>query len=91
MTLTELLRDRRACCPDDTDEARVHHERVKADAATGAPTTAHGQHLLATLRPWPELGQLGECACGSSLLITEEEAVMVAATNARAEARAEVL
>jgi len=57
-----------SCCPDTYAECQAWHRRVKADAASGAPTTEHGRNLLATARPWPELEcSLGECLCGSSL------------------------
>lgn len=69
---------RRACCPSDADAARQHHEAVKADAAGGAPVTEHGRHLLSTLRPWPELGHCGECLCGSTLLILDDQAEVAA-------------
>lgn len=63
------LRAMAAHCPDDSEAARLHHSRVRADAATGAPVTAHGQRLLETARPWPEEQcQIGECLCGSSLM-----------------------
>lgn len=70
----DSLRERARCCPTDPVAARAHHTAVKADAATGAPTTAQGRHLLATLRPWPGLGSIGECGCGSSLLILDDQA-----------------
>jgi len=48
----------------------AHHERVKADAMSGAPQTEDGKGLLASLRPWPGVGHVGECGgCKSSLLI----------------------
>ncbi len=78
MTILEL-RDRSKLCPADTDDARAHHDRVRADAATGAPVTEHGKHLHRTLRPWPGLGRIGECLCMSSLVIADEEHAEVAA------------
>lgn len=58
-------------CPDSHDLA--HHERVKADAMSGAPTTEDGKHLLRTRREWPGVGWVGECGgCKSSLLVTTE-------------------
>jgi hypothetical protein len=70
VTLAELRQI--ATCPHTAAAARAHHDAVKADVATGEPWTPHGRHMLATLRPWPGLGQLGECLCLSSLLITDE-------------------
>jgi hypothetical protein len=67
------LRERLGACPREPAAARAHHAQVKADAAGGAPITAHGRHLLATRRPWPDLGWCGECLCGSTLLIADEE------------------
>lgn len=85
-------------CPTDPAAAREHHRAVKAEVAAGAPVSVHARYLAATLRPWPEVGELGECTCGTSLLITDEpdddecnplgEDVMPSATNARAPARA---
>lgn len=66
------LRAMAAHCPDDSEAARLHHLEVKADAATGAPTTAHGKRLLSSSRPWPsEHCRIGECLCGSSLMFDE--------------------
>lgn len=61
----------RHTCPTTTREAQAHHERVKADAATGAPQTAHGRRLLETRRDWPGLDGCwcGECLCRSTLLV----------------------
>lgn len=47
-----------------------HHAAVKADAATGAPVTPHGRHLLETSRPAPRGQRCGECLCGSTFLFT---------------------
>lgn len=57
-------------CPDSHDIA--HHERVKADAMSGAPTTEDGKYLLRTRREWPGLGWCAECSCRSTLLIVTE-------------------
>lgn len=64
--------DRVATCPASAAAARAHHARVKADAASGAPVTPEGQHVLATRREWPGLGWCGECLCRSTLLIVDE-------------------
>jgi hypothetical protein len=70
MTISQL-RERAQLCPSDPLEARAHHDRVRADAATGNPVTEHGKHLHSTLRPWPGLGRMGECLCMSSLVIAD--------------------
>lgn len=71
MTIAEL-RERALLCPTDAAAARAHHDAVRADAATGNPVTEHGKHLHRTLRPWPGLGRIGECACMSSLVIVDD-------------------
>lgn len=73
VAVLERVHAQAARCPTDPTVAGYWHESVKADAATGAPTTDHGRQLLATLRPWPGVGRLGECLCGSSLLIADQE------------------
>lgn len=55
-------------CP--VDDWQRHHREVKADAATGAPVTPHGQRLLETARQAPRGQLFGECLCGSSFLFT---------------------
>lgn len=70
MTIAEL-RERAKACPSDPAAARAHHDAVRADVATGNPVTEHGKHMLRTLRPWPGLGVIGECACMSSLVIAD--------------------
>lgn len=82
------LRERSKRCPADAEAARAWHVAVKGDAQRPTPLTPHGRELARTLRPWPGLGRVGECLCGSSLLIADEEDVMAAAPNARAEALA---
>lgn len=77
MTIAEL-RECAKNCPSDSVEARAHHDAVRADAATGHPVTEHGKHLLSTLRPWPGLGQIGECLCMSSLVIADENVEVAA-------------
>lgn len=67
-TALDQMRAMQRRCPSDSALARTWHDHVRADAASGAPTTEHGRTLLATARPWPEAGlSIGECACGSSL------------------------
>jgi hypothetical protein len=70
VTIAEL-RQRAALCPTDSAAARSHHDAVRADAATGAPATEHGQHLLRTRREWPGLGWCGECLCMSTLVVVD--------------------
>ena len=50
----------------------AHHERVKADAMSGAPQTEDGKHFVATKREWPGLGVIGDCSCHSTLLVITE-------------------
>lgn len=62
-------------CPEDVDAAREVHERAKVEAfcaLEGAipATTPQGLALVASARPWPEIGgYVGECACGTSLVV----------------------
>lgn len=59
-------------CPADFAAAQAWHDRVRADAASGAPVTDHGRALLASARPWPDAETtIGECGgCHSSLCFT---------------------
>lgn len=59
-----------AAHPCPVDDWNRHHAAAKADAATGAPITPHGQSLLSSARPAPGGQVFGECLCGSSFLFT---------------------
>lgn len=63
-----LLRVEACACPSDPTRARAWHRYVRADAELDRPLTPHGRAVRGTARPWPGLGQLGDCLCRSSLL-----------------------
>ncbi len=63
-----LLRVEACACPSDPTQARAWHRYVRADAELDRPLTPHGRAVRGTARPWPGLGQLGDCLCRSSLL-----------------------
>jgi hypothetical protein len=66
-TIFDLTGKRGACDADFTTNSLLH-EAARLDAQSGKPVTEAGKSLLATARPWAELGQhIGECACGSTL------------------------
>jgi hypothetical protein len=60
-------------CDQDPTTNSILHAAARRDAGTGMPITSEGKELLASSRPWPELGEharIGECQCGSSLIFT---------------------
>lgn len=66
------LRLQLTACPGEVADARAWHDRVRLDAGRFHPRTPHGRAARASARWWPGVGQLGECACGSSLVLVED-------------------
>ena len=66
------LRLQLTACPSEAAASRVWHRRVKLDAARVHPSTPHGRSVRASGRWWAGVGQLGECLCGSSLVVAED-------------------
>lgn len=66
--LVARLRQIAAACPTTNDVEPQWHQLVRRDAELEQPITPYGRALRASSRPWPGVGQVGECLCGSSLV-----------------------